>query len=375
MGEEKGKKKKKGQESKGKEKKERKDEGKKRQSLLDYWKSLPAVLKALTALIAALLTGTTGLIVALAGAGLFGPQTPTPVPPTATEVVVHVTQPTDTPEPTNTTVPADTPEPTNTTVPADTPVPPTDTPVPADTPVPPTDTPLPPTPTPTPWAVVARCHVLLLSEGPHSQCSTLGWYRQGEQVAVLGTNPGGEWLKVKASNEEGEKVGWMSAEYLQVHAAGPIPLLQQDCSLRAIGFFADIWQCWHETIGCPTSSVYEGRMTEQAFEGGWMFRHEKLDPTVFIVYRLGAWEYGHSGFKEGDPDPKCHDGELVPVRGFGTVWRAQSTVQEYLGKALECERHYDGRIQQFENGFMLEKSSGDIFVLFETSKPWERTEP
>jgi hypothetical protein len=48
-----------------------------------------------------------------------------------------------------------------------------------------------------------------------------------------------------------------------------------------------------------------------------------------------------------------------------------SGVRSRLGKALDCERAYQGRMQQFEHGFMLRTDIGVIYVVY-IDGHWER---
>ena len=42
-----------------------------------------------------------------------------------------------------------------------------------------------------------------------------------------------------------------------------------------------------------------------------------------------------------------------------------------LGNAVECERGYQGAMQEFERGFMLQTDDGVIYVFYDSGR-WER---
>lgn len=109
-------------------------------------------------------------------------------------------------------------------LPTNTPVPPTDTPTPSRAVRGPTPlssaTPLPTatptateTPTPLPDAVVDATR-LNLRAGPGTIYPVRDSYARGTPLAVLGKNPTGDWLQVKAPDG---KTGWMATSLLQIN--------------------------------------------------------------------------------------------------------------------------------------------------------------
>jgi len=138
-----------------KERQAGKDTGSKKKPFLEWWKTLPGLITAVTALVVAI----GGLIGGLHTAGLIGARTPTPDATAAAIVTPEATataliNPTPIHTPTSTLVPTATPtltpepSPTSTNAPTLTPVALTSTPAPTHTPT--------PTSTPTPGLVERR---------------------------------------------------------------------------------------------------------------------------------------------------------------------------------------------------------------------------
>jgi hypothetical protein len=53
---------------------------------------------------------------------------------------------------------------------------------------------------------------------------------------------------------------------------------------------------------------------------------------------------------------------LVPMRGFGKLWRAQPDLISTIGYALGPERGFQGAIQDFENGTMIWMGSDERMI-------------
>lgn len=110
-----------------------------------------------------------------------------------------------------------------------------------------------------------------------------------------------------------------------------------------------------------------------------MFWREPIDAgQALVLYRDGTMQIvKHSSYVEGSPEFACLDAKTpaqcppTPKRGFGLIWCDVSGVRNRLGKALDCERGYQGRMQQFERGFMLRTDAGAIYVVYNDGR-WER---
>jgi hypothetical protein len=149
------------------------------------------------------------------------------------------------------------------------------------------------------------------------------------------------------------------------------------------GPFAAVWNRVQGAVGCASSSAVYGRIVEENFEGGKMFWREQLDyARILALFNDGTWEIvDHPPIKAGDPDFSCPDANTpslcppTPKRGFGQVWCDTPTIRKRLGNATDCEREYQGSMQQFERGFMLQTDKGAIYVfysVFYNSGRWER---
>lgn len=160
--------------------------------------------------------------------------------------------------------------------------------------------------------------------------------------------------------------------------ATPQSTLTPDCPAVS-GPFAAVWRTIQNTVGCASGSVISGLMVEENFQDGKMFWRELLDyAQVLVLFNDGTWQIvKHSPFVEGSPDFSCPDANTpsrcppTPKRGFGMVWCDTPVVRSRLGNATDCERDYQGLMQQFERGFMLRSDSGAIYVFY-NNRRWER---
>jgi hypothetical protein len=77
------------------------------------------------------------------------------------------------------------------------------------------------------------------------------------------------------------------------------------------------------------------------------------------------------------PEFPCADADTparcppTPKRGFGTMWCDISEIRARLGNATDCERGYQGCMQQFERGFMLKSDEAAIYAFYDDGR-WER---
>jgi hypothetical protein len=120
-------------------------------------------------------------------------------------------------------------------------------------------------------------------------------------------------------------------------------------------------------------------VAEENFQGGKMFWREPIDyAQALVLYNDGTWKaHQHAPFVEGSPEFSCPDSDTpsqcppTPKRGFGLIWCDIPEVRNRLGNATDCERGYQGLMQEFERGFMLTTDGGSIFVFYEDGQ-WER---
>lgn len=158
----------------------------------------------------------------------------------------------------------------------------------------------------------------------------------------------------------------------------PRPTATPSC-LPVSGPFAAVWNTLQGLVGCASTYAVRGLVAEENFESGKMFWREPVDyAQVLVLFNDGTWQIlPHSPFVEGSPDFSCPDANTpsecppTPKRGFGMVWCDTPSLRERLGSATDCERGYQGWMQQFEWAFMLQTGSGAVIVFYSDNQ-WER---
>lgn len=146
------------------------------------------------------------------------------------------------------------------------------------------------------------------------------------------------------------------------------------------GLFATVWNVVQGEIGCATGNVINSLIVEENFEGGKMFWREPIDTAqALVLFNDGTWcIFQHSPFAEGSPDFSCPDANTpsqcppTPRRGFGMMWCDIPEIRSALGNATDCERGYQGAMQEFEHGSMLQTDGGTIFVFYDDGG-WDRS--
>jgi hypothetical protein len=53
------------------------------------------------------------------------------------------------------------------------------------------------------------------------------------------------------------------------------------------------------------------------------------------------------------------------------MWCDIAETRDHLGSAIDCERGYQGWMQQFENGSMLQTDGGIVYIFYDIGR-WER---
>lgn len=103
---------------------------------------------------------------------------------------------------------------------------------------------------------------------------------------------------------------------------------------------------------CPASPALVTEGAEEPFERGTML-WVKAQDRIYVLFDDGQqprWSAYEDEWDEGEPtmDPAIEPppGFHQPVRGFGLVWREQSTVRERLGWAVDQERGYETMVQR-----------------------------
>lgn len=349
----------------------------------------------------------------------------------ATAIFARGSQTTPTPEPTATLIAAVNPTTriealisTPTSSPTDTPTPPSTntltslptnrpTPPPTNTPTSlPTNTPTPlPTNTPTPrpsMAGVVKSGPAQLLDGPGKGYSNIGTLENETNLALLGRNAQGDWLKVKSV---GGDEGWIKTDQIEAFMAiidipvvaeptptstatptalnTPLPTPTEmptspptptPCAEEPKGEFRRLWEKYKTQLGCPHQTTpISGYYAEQPFQNGHMFWSELgLLFLVTIGQDSGTWYYfpeDKSPWKNGMPEKSCEanppPGLIQPVRGFGGLWCTQSDIRDQIGWGLDIERGIqDGTdlIQGFNGGIIFRDSDGQThglaYILF-----------
>ena len=164
-----------------------------------------------------------------------------------------------------------------------------------------------------------------------------------------------------------------------IPSPSPLPTASPTCP-AVTGPFAAAWASTQEKLGCATTNATTGLVAEEAFEGGKMFWREPIDfAQAVVVFNNGTWRiFTHEPFVEGSPEFPCADANTpaqcppTPKRGFGTMWCDIPDIRNALGNALECERGYQGMMQEFENGFTIRTDNGAIYLFYYDTGQWER---
>jgi serine/threonine-protein kinase len=160
--------------------------------------------------------------------------------------------------------------------------------------------------------------------------------------------------------------------------ATPIPPTATRACPSVSGPFAAVWVQVRGRVGCATGSAIRGLVAEENFERGKMFWREPIDTAqALVLFHNGTWRIYHHSPYPGEPEFWCPDAHTparcppTPKRGFGMMWCDIPEIRQGLGNATDCERGYQGAMQSFEQGFMLQTDSGAIYVFFQDGT-WQR---
>jgi len=110
-----------------------------------------------------------------------------------------------------------------------------------------------------------------------------------------------------------------------------------------------------------------------------MFWREPIDyAQALVLFDYRTWRiFERSPYVEGSPEFTCPDADTpaqcppTPKRGFGMMWCEIPEIRNGLGNAIDCERGYEGSMQEFERGFMLQTDSGTVYVFYSNGR-WDR---
>lgn len=307
----------------------------------------------------------------------FPTTTFTPRPPTLTPTIARL--PTSTPFPTEdvfavTQVAQNGPSPTS--------------------PLGPTFTPAPPTQTFTPAPTLIGLEIIYFTSNSEGIAPgdnvTLFWQVRGAQdVTIYRVDEEGERINPRPVESEGtitlstDPTTAEVAQFVLVATAGDFEVEEVlDIAVTCDGqwFFAPT------PGGCPAEASLPSSHAEQPFQNGLMI-WSSITNEIFIFYDDNIeprWQRFTDAYIEGLPEIPVEreppQGLLLPVRGFGLIWRTNPTVQNRLGFALESEVGYTGIVQvgsSDEGGEVLyiQRENGEIVQLLPDGADWQTIVP
>jgi hypothetical protein len=124
-------------------------------------------------------------------------------------------------------------------------------------------------------------------------------------------------------------------------------------------------------IGCPLGSPLAYPAAIQTFERGIMIYVGTSPSAIYVLYNTGSytrfadtWIDGVDPVSGGETAPF---GLYEPIRGFGKVWRSDTTVRNGLGWATQPEAGTNVTLMLFQSGQMIALPSlGQVAVMTTT---------
>jgi len=148
------------------------------------------------------------------------------------------------------------------------------------------------------------------------------------------------------------------------------------CATMPSGVFGAIYQSDSNlaaALGCPLAANPNSvGSAYQPFQNGLMIWVSSLgaqsQPAIYTLFGNGTYQRFNDTFQDGvDPasgGASPPPGALEPVRGFGKVWREQSSVRDGLGWATSGESGGSAQVLLFERGEMVSVAqAGQTYVL------------
>ena len=117
-------------------------------------------------------------------------------------------------------------------------------------------------------------------------------------------------------------------------------------------------------LGCATGTPQTMRGAWQTYEHGVMFWREQ-DRSIFVLstralqsgQTTDSWWRFDDTYEEGEPEDNMGlnppPGMIMPVRGFGKVWRQNGFVRDAVGWAITSETGGESTWLAFEGGWMM----------------------
>jgi hypothetical protein len=133
-------------------------------------------------------------------------------------------------------------------------------------------------------------------------------------------------------------------------------------------------------LGCPTAPAYNLTLVSQSFQTGAMVW--RTTKEIYVIQTKNSladtfWHFPdtwHDGLPESDPALSPPSAGLVqPIRGFGLLWRTNSTIKGALGWATASEQQYQGMWQDFEHGWMLSLNNNTAVAFLPSDAPQNTT--
>jgi hypothetical protein len=149
----------------------------------------------------------------------------------------------------------------------------------------------------------------------------------------------------------------------------------RSCAVQAAAQFANAAKnpAVQQKLGCPRGAPFNVKLVAEPFQTGFMFWRETREIYVLSTANIlkGAatdtfWrvpDNWNESIPASDPSQVAPAGLLQPVRGFGYVWRSNTTMRNSLGWAIAGEQPYDSTWQDFEHGWMMTGNNGGVFAL------------
>jgi hypothetical protein len=134
---------------------------------------------------------------------------------------------------------------------------------------------------------------------------------------------------------------------------------------------------------CPLNPPLVSQGSFLQFQNGFMLWVQQQD-AIYVLFdsaNFPRWQVFNDAFVEGMPDTDpAYDNPPAstwqPKRGFGLLWRNQSTVRDRLGwSVIEWETSFDVQVQISSGGTIyINEPRGGIFSLTPGGGDWKRYE-
>jgi len=192
----------------------------------------------------------------------------------------------------------------------------------------------------------------------------------------------------EARIEGGRTVQWFQRAKMEWHPEKPDPWKVQLSLLGSMRYqgtaqaqtqwepimgFGKIWRdnpTVRDGLGMGIEEQRTVWSAEEKMQGGVFFWRQDTK-TIYAMNNDGTWRAYPDTWQAGiDPESWGYHppaGLYEPIRGFGKLWRTQlGGPAGRFGWGTEPERGFDGTVQAFQKGLMLENERKEIFVLFNT---------